>query len=181
MVMRGHKTMMKNNVLKPMIPVILSSLLIIVILLVAGCESSKGQRVSPTITEYTENGISFEYPSDWEEGSSSSPSAVAALVSPTGAYFVVTKDAASSDFELKTSHDNLVDSMEPTQAISGRNLTVAGLSAYETVFKTEDSQYWVVSLEKDGMWYNLYCSAPPDLFEQVRTDFNKIIDSFKVP
>jgi hypothetical protein len=170
--------MMKNSVLKPRMPIILSSLLVILFLIVVGCGGSKG--LTSTINEYTQNGLSFEYPSNWETGSSSSPSAVAELVSPTGAYFIVTKDAAPSNFELKTSHDSLVTSMEPTQIISGRNLTVAEESAYETVFKTKDAQYWVVSLKKNDVWYNLFCNAPPDIFEKARTEFSSIINSFKV-
>jgi hypothetical protein len=169
--------MMKNNVLKPRMPFLLSLLLIVVVLLIVGCE---GSVVSPTIKEYTQNGISFEYPSDWEEGSSSSPSTVAALVSPTGAYFVVTRELVSSGFELKTSHDNLIISMEPTQITFGRNLTTAGVDAYETDFKTKDAQYRIVSLEKNNLWYNLFCSAPPDIFEKARTEFSSIINSFKV-
>ena len=176
----GHKTMMNDKLLKPSMAIILSSLLVIIVFLIAGCAGSKGQAVSPATKEYTENGISFEYPGDWEAGSSTSPNTIAALVSPAGAYFVVTREAVSSDFELKTSHDNLVTSMEPTQIISRDYLTVAGVSAYEIVFKTKDAQYWVVSLEKDNVWYNLFCSAPPDLFEEARTEFSSIINSFKV-
>ena len=169
--------MMNNKFIKLSMAIILLSLLIIVVLPIAGCG---GSEVSPTIKEYTENGISFKYPSDWEAGSSSSPSAVAALVSPTGAYFVVTKEVTPSGFELKNSHDNLVNSMEPTQIISKDYLAVSGVSAYEIIFKTKDAQYWVVSLEKDNVWYNLYCSASPDIFEEAQTEFSSIIKSFKV-
>lgn len=169
---------MKNSVFKPGISVILSLLLLISVLLIGGCVGDRV--VSPTLKEYAQDGVSFEYPADWGMGSSDSPSTVAALVSPMGAYFVVTKDTVPSDFELETSHDNLVKSMESSQIISTGNITVAEVSAYETVFKSKDSQYWILSLEKNDLWYNLFFSAPADLFESARGEFNSIVNSFEV-
>ena len=169
---------MKNNVLKPGISVILSLSLLILVILIGGCAGDT--TLSPTLKKYTQDGVSFECPDDWGMGSSDSPSTVAALVSPTGAYFVVTKDAVPSGFELGTSHDNLVNGMEPSQIVSTGNLTMAEVSAYETVFKSNDSQYWIVSLEKNEVWYNLFFSAPADLFDSARGEFNSIINSFEV-
>ena len=181
---------MKNNIFKlgmlAFLPV-----LIIGCFLIVGCGGSKEQIASSstnqvtsstsTAKHYAENGISFDYPNTWGTGNSNSPNAIAALVSQTGAFLVVTKEAMPSGYTLKIYNDQTVMNMNPTQMMSGTFPTVAGLSACESVFKTTDAQVRTVILEKDNVAYVIICSSPVATFENAQTSFNMVINSFKVP
>ena len=170
---------MKNNVVKPTMLAFLS-MLIIGALLIVGCGGTKEQVASPETKHYAENGISFDYPNTWGSGNSNSPNAIAALVSQTGAFLIVTKETLPSGYTLKTFNDETVMSMNPTQMISGMFPTVAGLSACESVFQTNDAQVRTVIMEKDNIAYVIICSAPVAIFDNAQTSFNMVINSFKV-
>ena len=170
---------MKNNVIKLGMLAFLS-VLIIGALLIVGCGGTKEQGASSATKHYAENGISFDYPNTWGPGNSNSPNAIAALVSPTGAFLVVSKETMPSGYTLKIFNDETVMSMNPAQMISGTFPTVAGVSACESVFKTNDAQVRTVIMEKDGNIYVIICSAPVAIFDNAQTSFNMVINSFKV-
>ena len=170
---------MKNNVIKPGMLVCLS-VLIIGALLIVGCGGANEQGTSPATKHYAENGISFDYPNTWGPGNSSNSNAIAALVSPTGGFIVVSKETMPSGYTLKIFNDETVMSMNPAQMISGTFPTVAGVSACESVFKTNDAQVRTVIMEKDGNIYVIICSAPVAIFDNAQTSFNMVINSFKV-
>lgn len=171
---------MKNNVIKLGMLTFLS-VLIIGALLIAGCGGTKEQGTSSETKHYAENGISFDYPNTWGAGNSSDPNAIAALVSPsTGVFVVVLKETMPSGYTLKMFNDETVMSMNPTQMISGTFPTVAGVSACDSVFKTNDSQMRTVILEKNDNIYVIICSAPVAEFDNTQTSFNMVINSFNV-
>jgi len=170
---------MKNNVIKLGMIVFLS-VLIIGTLLIVGCRGTQEQGASSVTKHYAENGISFDYPNTWGPGNSSNQNAIAALVSPTGEFLVVLKETMPSGYTLKIFNDETVMSMNPTQMISGTFPTVAGVSACESVFKTNDAQVRTVIMEKDGNIYVIICSAPVATFDNAQTSFNMVINSFKV-
>jgi hypothetical protein len=174
----------ENRVIKLGMLVFLSTL-ILVSLFVAGCGGTETQGVSTTTTtattkQYAANGISFDYPNTWGPGNSSNPNAIAALVSPTGPFLVVLKEALPSGYTLKTFNDQTVMGMNPMQMISGQYPTVAGVPACESVFKTNDAQVRTDILEKDGNAYVIICSAPMAIFDNAQTSFNMVINSFKL-
>ena len=170
----------KNNAIKLGMIVFLS-VLIIGALLIVGCGGVKEQETSSATKHYAENGISFDYPETWGPGNSSDPNAIAALISPVGGFFIVVlKETMPSGYTLKTFNDETVMSMNPTQMISGSFPTVAGVSACDSVFKTNDSQMRIVILEKNGNVYVIICSAPAAAFDNAQTSFNMVINSFSV-
>jgi hypothetical protein len=170
---------MKNNVIKLGMLGFLS-VLIIGALLIAGCGGTKEQGTSSATKHYAENGISFDYPNTWGTGSSSNSNAIAALISPTGEFVVVLKETMPSGYTLKIFNDETVMSMNPTQMMSGSFPTVAGVSACDSVFKTNDSQMRTVILEKNGSVYVIICSAPVATFDNAQTSFNMAINSLEV-
>ena len=58
-------------------------------------------------------------------------------------------------------------------------MTVAGVSACDSVFKINDSQFKTVNLEKDRNLYTILCNAPAATFDNAQTSFNMVINSFK--
>ncbi len=147
--------------------------------LIIGCGG--GGAETPTTKHFAENGISFDYPKTWGSGNSSNPNAIAALVSPSaGVFVVVLKETLPSGYTLEQFNDQTVNSFNPTQTISETLPTVAGVPAYDSVFKTDDSQMRIVILEKNGNIYVIICSAPVATFDDAQTSFNMAINSFQV-
>lgn len=171
--------MRKSNVLKSSVTVFL--LMIIVGVLLAGCGGSAGPGTSTGTKHYAQNGISFDYPDSWGPGNSSSPNAIAALVSNQESIFVVIlKETLPEGYTLKRFNDETVMSFNPTKVISGSFPTVDGVEACDTVFQTSDSQMRFVILEKNGSAYVIIGGASPATFDNAQNGFNTVINSFKV-
>jgi hypothetical protein len=123
-------------------------------------------------------------------GNSTSPNAVVALIFPQeNTLLVVTKDPMPSGATLKACHDQTVIAMSPNPVLSERSLTVAGAAAQETIFRSETilppaatvATVRLVSIEKDGSLYNIFCAAPPAEFDKAQIGFDIAINSFTVP
>jgi len=135
----------------------------------------------PTTKHYTGDKISFDYPGNWVTTSPSSQYAIVTFIDPQAKTVSVTveKRAIPSGYTLKRFNDELGIGMNPTQTISGSFPTVAGVSACDSVFKINDSQFRMVNLEKDGNMYTILCNAPAATFDNAQTSFNMVINSFK--
>jgi hypothetical protein len=135
-----------------------------------------------TITHYTGDIISFDYPGNWVTTNPGSQYAIVTFIDSQAQTISVTveKRAIPSGYTLKIFNDELAMSMKPTQYISGSSPTLAGVSACDSVFKINDSQFRMVNLEKDGNMYTILCNAPAATFDNAQTSFNMVINSFKV-
>jgi hypothetical protein len=136
---------------------------------------------TPTTKHYTGDTISFDYSGNWVTTSPSSQYAIVTFIDPQAKTVSVTveKRAIPSGYTLKRFNDELAIGMKPTQTISGSFPTVAGVSACDSVFKINDSQFRMVNLEKDGNMYTILCNAPAATFDNAQTSFNMVINSFK--
>jgi len=151
---------------------------------------SLGPSGGPATKHYSGGGVSFDYPENWGVGNSTSPNAVVALIFPQeNTLLVVTKDPMPSGATLKACHDQTVIAMSPNPVLSERSLTVAGAAAQETIFRSETilppaatvATVRLVSIEKDGSLYNIFCAAPPAEFDKAQIGFDIAINSFTVP
>jgi hypothetical protein len=152
--------------------------------LIIGCAGGAVQ-APPTTSHFAASGVSFDYPSTWKTLKSDEPARIAYFSEVgTGTVVQVITEALPSGFTLKTYHDNMAISMMVGEPISGNPLTVAGVDAYEIVFNTkagnQDLRMRLVSLEKDGMAYDIAFATAPSSFDKVRKDFDTVIDSFQV-
>jgi len=140
----------------------------------------------PPTKHYSGGEISFDYPDTWGMGNSTSPNAVVALIYPQeNTFLVVTKDPMPPGVTLKACHDQIVADMSPSAVLSGGSLTVAGAAAQETIFRSENifstvTTVRLVSVEKDGSLYNIFCAAPPTEFDEAQTGFDIAINSFDI-
>jgi len=134
-----------------------------------------------TTKHYTGDTISFDYPGNWVTASPSSQYAIVTFIDPQAKTVSVTveKRAIPPGYTLKIFNDELGMGMKPTQMISGSFPTVAGVSACDSVFKINDSQFRMVNLEKDGNMYTILCNAPAATFDNAQSSFNRLINSFK--
>jgi hypothetical protein len=165
-----------------------SALLVIGVLLIAGCAGSQAPTENSTTKHYGVKGIAFDYPATWVIQSSSSRFSITVITDPqaerTNVFF--DKRTMPSGSTLEQIHDGLVSEGVPTEIISDSTLTVAGLPAFETVFKSEQGipsreyETMLLSLEKDGWVYTITCSAPAELFDAARPTFDMIINSFQI-
>jgi len=155
------------------------AVMIIGMIVLTGCAG--GGKETPSANHFEAGGVSFDYPGTWETVSPSSQYAIVTIADSQvkTIWIAVEKRAIPAGYTLKGFNDELVIGMKPAQVISGTFPTIAGVTACETVFKTDDSQVKVVNLEKDGNMYTILCSAPATAFANAQTSFNKVINSFK--
>jgi len=151
--------------------------------LIIGCAGGGGTE-TPATSHFETGGISFDYPSTWRVLQSDDPMRVAYLSEvSTNTTLQVIKEAPPG-FTLKTYHDNMVIAMMVGDPISGRPVNVGGLSGYETVFNAKinniDYRLRLISVEKDGIFYDIVCATSPAYFDEVNEDFNTVVNSFEV-
>jgi hypothetical protein len=134
---------------------------------------------------FEESGISFDYSSTWKVEESDDPARIAYLSEvETSTIVQVMKSDLPAGFALKDWHDSMAMALMTGQPISGNPLTVAGVAAYETVFDAQsgnqDIRFRWVSLEKDGVVYDIAFATVPESFDTVNKDFDTVINSFQV-
>ncbi len=151
--------------------------------LIIGCAGGATQ--APTTNHFAAGGVSFDYPSTWKTLTSDDPARIAYFSEiKTSTVVQVIKENLPTGFTLETYHDNMAISMMVGEPISGNPLTVAGVPAYETVFNTkagnQDVRLRLVSLEKDGMAYDIAFAVAPASFDKVKGGFDTVINSFQI-
>ncbi len=136
---------------------------------------------TPITKHYAGDTISFDYPGNWVTASPSSQYAIVTFIDPQAKTISVTveKRVIPSGYTLKRFNDELAMGMKPTLYISGSLPTIAGVSACDSVFQINDSQFRMVNLEKDGNMYTILCNAPAATFDNAQSSFNRVINSFK--
>lgn len=169
------------------------------IIIVSGCinniEQTANQTPSIKTKTYSANGISFNYPSDWQEINKTGNYTTAYLKDPnaksddnkSGAVVEISKKA-SDGILLKRYYEEVksgATSVAGYQLLSERTLNVDNTTAYEFVSKAVDKdieeQYRVILLEKKGFIYMIACGTrSPTYLSDEEENFNIIINSFKV-
>jgi hypothetical protein len=146
---------------------------------------------------YNANGISFNYPTSWQQFSSNTTDSVVAVGDPnskdnsTGGVntlVVIQQAALPSGQDLKGTYDATYAqyvSSEPTyKLISESTTTVDGTTAYVNTHTIEvngvTKQEEAVWLSKNGNIYVILCGALPGDFAAQQSNFDMVINSFKV-
>lgn len=159
----------------------------------SGCVTDEENK---TTKHYMKDGISFDYPETWEIANATAPDAAVAVADPgtvdpkTGmatTLVVIQKKALSSSSTLKDVYDRnyvMIFNNTSYQRISEGNITLNGLEAYENTYKVDkqglQNQQRAVWLEKDGTIYVILFSALVNDFNDEKTNFDLIFNSFKV-
>jgi hypothetical protein len=139
---------------------------------------------TPTMSHFAESGIAFDYNSKWKVLKSDDPTRLVYLMGTDTSTTIQVIKNETGGFELKTYHDNLAIALMTGEPISGNPLTVAGASAYETVFtyKKDNAEFRMrlISLEKGDYFYNMVFSTDPASYDKLDKDFSTVVDSFTV-
>lgn len=171
--------MMKTS--KPLI-IILS---IFAVIMISGCIFMK---------HYDAEGISFNYPSNWEAYPIYDlPGALVGLSESHQVEVIIYKKNISNNSSLETVYNQSLTNHTRVlekycyQQISSRNITVDGVPAIETVYqigcnntqtRKKIREVW---LEKNGHIYIIACTAiPPEIYPEKSKGFDMIINSFHV-
>lgn len=172
--------------------IVMVILLLCSVVLVSGCVSDN-KKTNETKT-YSQNNISFTYPGDWEIANTTSQNAVVAVADPSTVksgspttLVLIQKPAVSKGSDLNNVYNsNYARYFNNTgfERISEGNITVNNVTALENVYKTNKTgvskQYRAVWLDENGSIYVILCIADQSDFENQQTNFNLIINSFKV-
>ncbi|MGZ7067500.1 MAG: PsbP-related protein [Methanobacterium sp.] len=153
----------------------------------SGCTSSNS---------YSGNGVSFNYPSSWQQLSTTSSLAIAAVGDPNSkdssglpnTYTIIQKTALPSGQDLKQAYDSnyaqFTANVPSFKTISDTTTTVDGTTAYVNTHTINSNgttiQEEAVWLTKNGNIYVILCGALPSNFANEQSNFNMIINSFKV-
>ncbi len=151
-----------------------------------------------TSNTYNANGISFNYPSSWQQLTNvTAQNSIAAVGDPksvdnaTGSpntNVIVQRIAMPSGVDLKQLYDatyaTYATSLPSFKTVSDTTMTVDGTNAYVNthtidingVTKQEQAVWFV----KNGNIYVILCGALPSQFAVEQSNFNMIINSFKV-
>jgi hypothetical protein len=161
-------------------------ILFIFAIMISGC-------INPQ--HYDENGISFNYPSNWETGVIADlPGAVVGVSESGGQADVkIFKKKMPADSNLETVYNDSVNNRTRQldeycyQKISSKTIMVGGIPAYEIIYQTGCNSTQTrekvreVWLEKNGYIYIITCTViPPEDFPEKNLAFDEIIDSFHV-
>lgn len=161
------------------------------VVLASGCVSDNKSNTTKT---YAQNNISFTYPGSWEIVNATSPNAVAAVADPNSVQngtpttlVVIQKPdvAAGSDINtIYTSNYATFFNNTNYQKISDGNITVNGVNARENIYETNTTvnpiQYSAVWLNESGSIYVILSAVQVTDFENQTSNFNLILNSFKV-
>lgn len=163
---------------------LLITLTLLSMILIAGCINSK---------HYEENGISFDYPSNWKTGSIYDLPGAIVGVSESSQVDVKIFRYKTNNTSLREVYLNSLTNKSIAldkycyKQVSNSTLTVDGVPAYEQIYQigcniTQTRQkIKEVWLEKNGYIYKITCTViPPEDFTTQNPSFDKIINSFQV-
>jgi len=190
--MKGESETIKS--VKP----ILALILILAVVGISGCTAFAKQN-----NTYSDNGISFNYPSSWEKENSSSLESgeIVGVLDPnaTSSGKANTYEEASTVLRIGTKslsqgdtiasyYNNLVkqgQNYQDYKLVSNREFTLNGQPAYEIVYTCKqeggaDAKCREVLLERNGKVYDIVSMALVNDFDNNAANFDMIINSFKV-
>ena len=158
----------------------------------------KGVKLYPVeYSTYSDNGISFQYPTDWNI--SLNPESINYPDEKLESMVTLTKSGSGNqdlkfsvflvnESVTKTQFQNYLDLQKTLSAdiISQRDLTIDGVEAYEVVERIGDGQQATITFMKDGKEFQIRLFVPDGLYpkdkniETIREELNTILSSFKI-
>ncbi len=164
---------------------------LLAVVMASGCITDQGNETKT----FTQNNVTFQYPTDWVVVQTTSPDAVTAVADPSSVIsgttspttqVVIQKPNVTSSTNLTTAYnDNYATFFNNTgnQKVSEANITTDKLTALENIYTSSSSgiekQYRAVWLEKNSTIYVILCSAKKTDFESLQSKFDIIINSFQ--
>lgn len=158
---------------------ILAALVIVCLVVVAGCTSSNTSSLVPTKT-YSGNGITFKYPATWTVNETTYANGVQVYVGESSIKGVVIDKSSSGS--LKEEVNSIISGSKQLGAyVSDKALKVNGLNAHEVITSPmTDRKILTVYVEtKPGQIYSIGTVSTDSDFEQYKNNLYIIANSFK--
>ncbi|MEN6329938.1 MAG: PsbP-related protein [Methanobacteriaceae archaeon] len=165
---------------------------LLAVVMASGCVTDQGDNATKT---FSQNNVTFQYPSDWVVVQTTSPDAVAAVADPSSVIsgtnspttqVVIQKPNVTAGTNLTEAYnDNYATFFNETgyQKVSEANITTDKLTALENIYTSSASgiekQYRAVWLEKNSTIYVILCSSKKADFESLQSKFDIIVNSFQ--
>lgn len=145
---------------------------------------------------YTKDGISFDYPENWEIANATTANAIAAVADPktrdpktgfSSTVVVIQKETIPAGYTLKDVYDQnyaIFFNNSSYQRVYEGNTTINGIKVYENIYTVDtdnvQKQQRALWFEKKGVVYVILCSALKKDFKSQEANFNLIINSLKL-
>jgi len=149
--------------------------------------------------KHFDNGqISFDYPKDWvikeQNNNLTASGAVVQIIAPNSnnntGIVVLKEKKTNENVTLENFRDTFLGILYAQYAGNGSNKNVSekqielsGVKAYERIFKlnmTNIQEIRAVILYKEGYFYVLLLTADQNQFENEKSNFDMVINSFKI-
>jgi len=138
--------------------------------------------------------ISFDYPIDWQTGEIFDlPGVIIGISKSSDVNVKIAKTKLPLGYTLKKFYNEGLNNRTKNlakyclQSILEKNITVDGVPAYESIYKIgcnntqTRQQLLIVIFERNGYIYTIFCTViPPENFNNEKTNFDMIINSFHV-
>jgi len=154
----------------------------------SGCTSEAQNKT------YNVSGISFTYPGTWSEISKDqinltgdSASAIVGVTDESGQIGILIQSTPSSSESLKSfiSINKAGIKKNGYNILSDKTTTVNGVQAHQIIFAGTGSsgnstKYVMTLFKKNNKIYYIVFNSPPEDFDSQQTNYNMVLNSFKV-
>ena len=177
---------------------LLAIILISVVIIASGCINKGNQTANNTSNStktYNGDEFNFNYPANWQQISNEAPNSVVAFGDPnstdssgnTQINVVIQKVAKPSNMTLQeyynTTYTQFASENIGYKPVSNGTIEINGKSALENVYiinsgvQKEQRAIWI---QNNNVIYTILCSAPVSNYNSQQSNFNMIINSFKI-
>lgn len=166
-------------------------LAVFMIVCISGCTSTDMDSENKTKT-FTQNNISFEYPSGWVVATSLANDTVAAVADPSSvdssglaqiSVVIQVKELKGNLYDMYKVNYDVLFSNSSYQRISESNITMNNRQVIENIYTASEGG---VQKKKRAIWiqngnkvYVILCSAPVTVFDREKENFDLIVNSFR--
>ena len=153
---------------KSMFPIFV---LILALVAISGCVSNNSNNTA--VKNYTGNGISVNYPSDWTVHNDTEGVLLFLKNSDTNTQLTIQTILETGIYPGLPPVDNLI-------IVSNTTRTIDNTTAREITYKSNSLMYGTTTFEKNGKTFIIDYQAPINGFKNETANFNTIINSIKV-
>jgi hypothetical protein len=150
--------------------------LIIGLVAVSGCISTNGNNTT-SIKNYTGNGLSVNYPSDWTIHNDTEGMLLFFKNSGTNTQLTIQTILQSSP---DLSDESLIPPIGNITVVTNTSRTIDNTTAKELTYKSDLLMYGTTYFEKNGKTFIINYQAPINDFKNETANFDIIINSIKV-
>lgn len=156
-------------------------------------KSNNTKNITPYIANntYADNGLTFNYPADWQEVDVDNfkfvEGATVAFEDPNDndtAFYIKSRDVGSLEEQVSIYKSEIAEIGQTV--LSERNITINGMKAVEIIktWPNDDKQYQALTIHieaiPESLYYRIGCVTRAENFNVTRPKFELVVYSFKL-